>query len=309
MTRGRRYPRGVVVGSVVGAAGVTLGDLALGWRLDPAGALVATLAAFLYTRGVLRLAARGRAWSRRRSAAFAGAVVTALVATQSGIGRYEGERFSVHMVQHVLLGLVLPLLVVLSAPITLALQTAGPATRAGLRRLLQGPVGRVVGHPLVGWALFGGGMVVLYLTPALDLAQRSAPAHLAMHAHVTVAGILFLGPLVGVDALPHRPPHPARLLAVLAAVPFHALVAVALTSASSPVAPDAYPSLADQRNAAAVFWVAGELLSLAVTVAVGRQWWVAERRATAREDARLDAAAAAAAAGGGAGEPTQARVL
>ena len=282
-----------MVVATVGSTGVvSFGDLLVGWRLDVTGALVATLAALLYTRSVRQLARRGRAWSRWRSAAFAGAVAAALVATQSGVGRYESDRFWVHMVQHVLLGLVVPLLVVLAGPVTLALQTAGPATRTELRRALQGRVGRVVGHPLVGWSLFGGGMVVLYLTPALDLAQRNGLAHLVMHVHVTTAGILFLAPLVGVDALPHRPPHPARLLAVLAAVPFHALVAVALTTASSPVAPDAYPSLSDQRTAAAVFWIAGELLSLAVMAAVGRQWWLAERRATAREDARLDAAGA-----------------
>ena len=119
----------------------------------------------------------------------------------------------------------------------------------------------MLGHPLVGWGLFGGGLVLLYLTPALDLAQRNDLAHGAMHAHVVLAGVLFLAPLVGVDALPHRPPHPARLLAVLAAVPFHAVVAVALLSATSPMAPDAYPSLDDQRVAAAIFWGAGELLT------------------------------------------------
>jgi putative copper resistance protein D len=292
-----------------GNLAVTAGDLALDWRLDAPAALAVLVAAVAYGRGVRRLAARGRRWPVPRRVAFAGALAAVVVATQSGIGRWEGERFTVHMVQHVLLGLVAPLLVVLSAPVTLALQSGGPATRAALRRALHGRAGRVLGHPLVGWALFGGGLVVLYLTPALDLAQRSDVAHLAMHAHVTVAGVLFLAPLVGVDALPHRPPHPARLLAVLAAVPFHAVVAVALLSASSPVAPDAYPSLADQRSAAAVFWGAGELLTLAVAATCGRQWWVAEKRATAREDRVADAAAAAGGAAGGAGTGRQARVL
>ena len=267
-----------------GNLAVTAGDLALDWRLDAPAALVVVAASVAYATGVRRLAARGRRWPATRSVAFGGAMAAAVVATQSGIGRWEGERFTVHMVQHVLLGLVVPLLVVLSGPVTLALQAAGPATRSGLRRFLHGGAGRLLARPLVGWALFGGGLVGLYLTPALDLAQRSDLAHLAMHAHVTVAGTLFLAPLVGVDALPHRPPHAARLLAVLAAVPFHAVVAVALLSASSPVAPDAYPSLRDQRAAAAVFWGAGELLTLAVAAACGRQWWVAEKRAQARDD-------------------------
>ncbi len=274
------------MGTVWPMAALTAGDLAFGWRLDPAAALAVVVAGAAYARGVARLRGRGVRWHPARSAAFAGALAAAVVATQSGIGRYEGERFSVHMTQHVLLGIVVPLLVVLAAPVTLALQSAGPGTRAGLRRTLHGGVGRVLGHPLVGWGLFGGGLVLLYLTPALDLAQRNDLAHGAMHAHVVLAGVLFLAPLVGLDALPHRPPHPARLLAVLAAVPFHAVVAVALLSATSPVAPDAYPSLDDQRVAAAIFWGAGELLTLTVAAIAARQWWVADRRAAARDDRR-----------------------
>jgi putative copper resistance protein D len=276
--------------TVRGVTALTVGDLLLGWRLDPAPALVAAIAGGLYAAGVRRLATRGHRWHTERSASMAGAVLAGVVATQSGIGRYEGERFTVHMVQHVLLGLVVPLLVVLAAPLTLALQAAAPGTRALLRSGLHSRAGRVVASPLVGWVLFGGGLVVLYLTPALDLAARHDLAHMAMHTHVVVAGVLFLTPLVGIDPLPHRPPHAGRLLAVLAAVPFHAVVGLALLSARSPVAPDAYPSLADQRRAAAVLWGAGELLSLGVAAVIARQWWVAERRATVREDRALDRA-------------------
>jgi len=69
-------------------------------------------------------------------------------------------------------------------------------------------------------------------------------------------------------------------------VPFHAVVGLALLSARSPVAPDVYPSLSDQRTAAGLFWGTGELFTLAVAAVVVRQWWVAEQRASARELAR-----------------------
>ena len=145
------------------------------------------------------------------------------------------------MVQHVLLGMAVPLLVVLSAPLTLALQAAGPATRHTLRTALHSPPAHVVAHPVVAWALFGGGLVVIYLTPLLGLSVRHDSVHLLVHAHVVIAGTLFLAVLVGIDPLPGRPPPAARLLALLVAVPFHAVVGLALLSAGSPVAPDAYP--------------------------------------------------------------------
>ncbi|HEY2999653.1 MAG TPA: cytochrome c oxidase assembly protein [Acidimicrobiales bacterium] len=261
-------------------------DIALRWQLDPA-ALVVVAAGAAYAVGVRRLAARGRRWSPWRSASMAGALAAAVVATQSGIGRYDTEVLWVHMVQHVVLGMVVPLLVVLAAPLTLALQTGGPATRRGLRRLLHSGPGRVLAHPVVAWCLFGGGLAVIYLTPVLGLAARHAPVHLLVHAHVLATGLLFLAVLVGVDPLPGRPPPGARLLALLVAVPFHAVIGLALLTASSPVAPDAYPDLSDQRVAAGLFWGTGELFTLVVAAIIVRQWWVAEQRAAAREDRLL----------------------
>ncbi len=266
-------------------------DLVVGWQLDPASLLLVGLTGGLYAVGVRRLAARGRAWSPARSTAMAGALVVALVATQSGVARYEGEQMWVHMVQHSLLGLAVPLLLVLSAPLTLALQSAGPATRASLRSALRSRPAHVVAHPVVAWALFGGGLVAIYLTPLLGLSVRNDAVHLAVHAHVVVSGTLFLAVLVGVDALPGRPPPGARLLALLVAVPFHAVIGLALLSAGSPMAPDAYPLLSDQRTAAGLFWGTGELFTLVVAGIILRQWWVADQRAAVREDSALARAA------------------
>src|SRR5918998_729482 len=146
----------------------------------------------------------------------------------------------------------------------------------------------VLAHPVVAWTLFGGGLAVIYLTPLLDLSVRNDAVHLLVHAHVVVSGTLFLAVLVGVDPLPGRPPHAARLLALLVAVPFHAVIGLALLSSGSPVAPDAYPRLSDQRTAAGLFWGTGELFTLVVAAVIVRQWWVDEVRAAARADRAAD---------------------
>jgi len=260
------------------------GDLILGWQLDPASLVLVGLTGALYATGVRRLAARGRRWSPARTAAMAGGLAVAVVATQSGIARHEESRLWVHMVQHVLLGMVVPLLLVLAAPLTLALQSASPATRRSLRSALRSRPAHLLAHPVVAWGLFGGGLVAIYLTPLLDLSVRNDAVHLVVHAHVVASGALFLAVLVGIDPLPGRPPHGARLLALLVAVPFHAVIGLALLSSGSPVAPDAYPLLSDQRSAAGLFWGTGELFTLVVAGIILRQWWVDEQRAAARDD-------------------------
>ena len=266
-------------------------DLLLGWQLDLASLLLVGLTGALYAVGVRRLADRGRRWSPARTVALAAALAVAVVATQSGIARHEDARLWVHMVQHTLLGLTVPLLLVLAAPLTLALQSAAPHTRRSLRALLRSRPAHVLAHPVVAWTLFGGGLAVIYLTPLLDLSVRNDAVHLLVHAHVVVSGTLFLAVLVGVDPLPGRPPHAARLLALLVAVPFHAVIGLALLSSGSPVAPDAYPRLSDQRTAAGLFWGTGELFTLVVAAVIVRQWWVDEVRAAARADRTADRAA------------------
>jgi putative membrane protein len=266
-----------------------VGDLVLGWRVDVVALVPVVLVGALYWRGVRDLARRGRRWSPGRSAALAGALAVGVVATQSGVARYEDDRLWVHMVQHTLLGLALPLLIVLAAPLTLVLQTAGPATRKGVRQALRSRPAHVLTHPVVAWCLFGGGLVAIYLTPLLEASARNEAVHLAVHAHVVLAGTLFLAVLVGVDPLPGRPPFAARLLALLVAVPFHAVVGLALLSARRPVAAEAYPLLSDQRTAAGLFWGTGELFTVVVAAIVVRQWWLAEQRAAAREDRAIAA--------------------
>ena len=188
------------------------------------------------------------------------------------------------MFEHVALGMVAPVLLVLGAPITLALQATDGR---GLRRLLHSPVVRALTNPIVAWALFGATLVAIVFSPLLEWSVRNDLVHGALHAHFLLVGFLFASTLLAIDPIPHPLPHGARLLAVLLAVPFHAFVGVALLTAQRPLFPSVYPSVSDQQSAAAVLWSSGELLTLAVAGIVFAQWWSAEQRAAVRIDRQL----------------------
>lgn len=81
-------------------------------------------------------------------------------------------------------------------------------------------------HPVVVWCVSGATLVALYTTSLLRLSAEHDLVHVAVHAHVLASGFLFCWTAVGVDPGPRRLPHPARVLFVLLAVPFHAVVAV-----------------------------------------------------------------------------------
>jgi putative membrane protein len=286
--------------------GRVLGVWSVDWSL-----VVVGVVALLYLSGVRRLAERGRRWPVARLACFVGGLAVLLVALDSGIGTYDTTRFSLHVVQHLLLGMVAPVLLVLGAPITLALQASRrPSQRRLLRVLHSGPV-RVVTHPLVVWVAFAGTLVVLYFTGLYALTLRDPLVHDLVHVHFVVVGCLFAGYVVGVDPLPHALPYGARAIFVAVMLPFHAFLGVALLGRHTVIAASWYShsapawaagtALADQRTGAGVLWAFGELFGLVALGIVFGQWMSHEERVARREDARRSGSGSPLATGGEAG--------
>ena len=89
----------------------------------------------LYLVGVVVLRRRGDRWPVGRTIAFlAVGMGTFAFATMSGLAAYDTTLLSVHMVQHMLLSMLVPLALALGAPVTLALRTLPARPRAGCWR-------------------------------------------------------------------------------------------------------------------------------------------------------------------------------
>ncbi|MGH9119508.1 MAG: cytochrome c oxidase assembly protein [Acidimicrobiales bacterium] len=264
-------------------------DLVTDWAFEPTMAVVALVGAGLYLAGVRGLARRGRRWPPARTAAWMAGVAALVVATQSGLARYDTTSFSAHMGQHLMLGMVVPLLLALAAPIMLAMQALDRRRQRGLIAVVHSPVVAAVTHPVVGWALFGGTLVVLYLTPLFELSLRNDLVHAGVHVHFLVVGAIFVWPLVGLDPVRWRMPYGARLLAVLLVVPFHAFLGLALLGVREPLG-DGTWSMSDQRFGIGLLWGLGELLAIGAAAVVFFQWAAADEREAARADRIADRA-------------------
>lgn len=263
----------------------------LAWEIDTTLLLVDGLLASVYLSAATRIAG---SWPHRRTVAFLGGLAVVAIATQSGLARYDYV-FTVHVVQHALLAMAAPALILCGAPLTLVLRAARPSTRRRLVRLLHHPVSRLVTHPVALWSLFSASTAVVYLGPLYDLSLRHPTVHVLLHLHFLVAGMLFQWPLFGTDAAVFRNPHLMRLLAALLAVPFHAFVAVALLDGPGALGGPATGQLAslgidrvsDVRTGAALLWIVGELFSLAIVLAVTVGWMRHSERTAARVEAAM----------------------
>lgn len=277
----------------------SLRTLVLPGEVDLVGLVLTLAAAALYLVGVRRLARRGRPWRATRTAAYTGGLATIAIATQSGLARYDTTLFSAHVVQHVLLGMVAPVLLVLGAPLTLALQAGKPGTTLMLRRILRHPLTRLVTHPVTAAVVFSGTLMVLYSTGLYEASLRNDVMHAWLHIHFVVAGYLWAAAVVPVDPHPVRLPHAARLGLVAVTVPFHAVLGVALLGTTTVIAGDVYAevgrtwgasALADQRTGAGILWGVGELFSVTLGAVVLVSWMRHSEREARRHDRQLDAA-------------------
>lgn len=279
----------------------TLRSILLHWSLDPTILVMVVLSASLYLGGVARLARRDPPvrWAPSRTASFLAGIATIAFATESGLARYDTVLFSLHVVQHVLLGMAAPLLLALGAPVTLALQASRRPTQTTLVRLVNHPATGIVTHPLVAWAIFGGTLFGLYFSPLFELSLRNEWVHEAVHIHFVAVGCMFAWAAVGLDPVRHRLSYPARLLFVLLAVPFHAFLGLAMLGGDGPPLGGSFyrevvrnwgsSVRVDQRTGAGVMWVVGDLFGLVAGAIVLTQWVRSDRRRQEREDRILDA--------------------
>jgi cytochrome c oxidase assembly factor CtaG/putative copper export protein len=281
----------------------TVARILFDWRFDLVFGTAAIVFALVYVAAVLRMRRRGDAWPVGRTAAWLLGCLVLLFATSSGVGRYMPAMFSMHMAAHMLLSMLTPILLVLGAPVTLALRAlpaAGrddpPGPREWLLAALHSRVSRVLTNPFVATILFVAGFYGLYFGGIFDAAVDSHPAHLAMNLHFLLTGYLFYWVVIGVDPTPRPIPPLGKVAMVFASLPFHAFFGVVLMSTNTVLGEPFYKSLqlywhsdllGDQRLGGGIAWAAGELPLVIVMIALLIQW----RRSDERTAKRLDRAA------------------
>ncbi|MFM1967645.1 MAG: hypothetical protein RL590_502 [Actinomycetota bacterium] len=256
----------------------------------------------LYIRGVVALARRGDKWPVGRTISFAIGISLLDYSTSGGVGLYAHFSFQYHMIAHMILSMIAPIAIVLSAPITLALRTL-PIGREKGERGLRGALvaalsSRATGiwtHPVVALAIFDGSLFALYFTPLFGELMSGHFGHMIMDLHFIAAGLLFFHVIVGIDPNPRKVHHLVRVVMLLAAMSIHAFFSVALMSANNLIdggyyqlleRPWATDLLSDQKSGAAIGWAMGEIPIVVALIATFIQWVRSDAREAKRADRR-----------------------
>lgn len=255
--------------------------------MSPIPALAAALVAYVGLVLVVDAAHSAHPVPLRRLAAWGAGLAVLGVALLGPLESASDVSFAAHMVQHLLLTMVAPPLLLLGAPITLVLRVAPSGLRLRLvRALASGPV-RAIAWPPVGWLALPAVLWWAHLGPLFEAALERPPIHLAEHLLFVLAALLFWRPVVGLDPGPFRLGHGGRLAFLSLAMAPNLLLGMVLFSEGSVLYP-AYAlqpgALADQRLGATIMWVGGDLiftLALALVVVA----WMRDERARLRRSA------------------------
>ncbi len=289
---------GADVDSVQGLPPFDMSRILTEWGIDPFLTVLAVWVAGAYLAGVWVLRSRGDHWPVGRTLSFVGfGMGTFYVVTSSGLAAYDTVLLSVHMVQHMVLSMLVPLALALGAPVTLALRVLPARPRSWLLQVLHSRLVKVLSFPPLTFALFVLSPWLLYFTSWYDASLRSAFVHEMMHVHLVLVGSLFLWPLVGVDPVPGRVAYPFRVLMMVMTLPFHAFLGVTIMNQQELIAGEWYTSLPlawlpdpaeDQRLAGGILWGTGDIVGIAFFLVLFTQWVRSSMREATREDRRLD---------------------
>jgi putative copper resistance protein D len=280
---------------------VTFERLMTTWNFDTIWVLICAFAAFFYIAAVVRLHRRGDSWPWYRTVTWLLGIALLFYITNGGVNTYQKYLFSQHMLAHMTLGMMVPVLLVPAAPITLALRAihkradTSRGAREWLLLIVHSRYFGVLSNPVVAAVIFVGSLWVFYYTGVFGWATVDHVGHEWMIIHFLLAGYLFVSALIGVDPSPYKAPYPMRLIVLLATMAFHAFFGLALLSGTGLLLADWYGSMGwgtsaigDQQTGGGIAWSVGEIPTVILAIAVAIMWSQSDDRESKRRDRQAD---------------------
>lgn len=251
--------------------------------------VLVALSAALYAWGLQRVRRARRSFPPLAIVAFALGLLVVLGVLAGPIDGLADSSLSWHMVQHLTLISVAAPLLLLGAPLRLALAALPPRAATTLARALNSTPMRVVDHPAFGYLLLTAVLYGTHFSPLYERALENENVHALEHLLYVATALIYWSPILAVAPAPHAPPHPVRILSLFLSLPMSAFLGFAFYVTNRVLYPHyaRHPdALADQMNAGAVMWLAAGTPVIIVLLWCVADWGARERRLGAAYDAQ-----------------------
>lgn len=228
-----------------------------------------TAAAFaLYVYAARTSNQRYRQWPVYRYICFLTGVLCSASAVTGPLANWAHMDFRAHMWGHLLLGMLGPLLLVLSSPVTLALRTMKVHWARRFTRLLRSRPVFWISHPITAAVMNIGGLWLIYGTVLYGAMQQNMILHILIHFHVFAAGCLFTASIIYSDPVPHRTSYILRSITMILAFAGHGILSKLIYAQP----PEGIPQVQGEAGGLLMYY-GGDLIDLVIIFIFCLQWY------------------------------------
>lgn len=246
-----------------------------GPSLDLPLAVLLAVVIVLYIAATMLTNKRHRKWPLYRTAFWVFGVICAAASVIGPIATRGHMDFTVHMISHLLLGMLAPLLIVLAAPMTLLLRTLKVTQARHLSRLLKTWPVRILSNPIIASILNIGGLWILYTTELYSAMHQNISLFVLIHIHIFFAGYLFTASMIYIDPTPHRFSFQFRTFIFIIALAGHGILTKFIYAQ-----PPSGVSKTQAESGAMLMYYAGDAIDLVLICLMCFQWYRATRPRT-----------------------------
>ncbi|WP_062748431.1 cytochrome c oxidase assembly protein [Shouchella tritolerans] len=212
-------------------------------------------------------------WPLYRTLMWIAGCFAAYLAVAGPIAEKAHTDFAFHMVGHLLLGMLAPLLMALAAPVTLLVRTLPVPMAKGVSQLLRSKIPQAIADPIVASLLNIGALWLLYTTGLFAFMHAHPFLYFLIHIHVFLAGYMFTISMIYIDPVSHRKPFLYRAIVLVIALAGHGILSKWIY-ANPPVgvAPE------QAQTGAMLMYYGGDAIDLFLLFIFCFQWYKATRR-------------------------------
>lgn len=257
-----------------------MGNLSIGWDLLFATALGA-VALWYFTDS--------RALPLWRQISFGAGLTLSAVVLVGPVAHAAIHTFSIHMVQHISLMMLISPLLSLGAPLAVGMESRYPRVRSLSHSFISSRLARVIFNPHVGFVIFLFVLIATHFSPLANAGMRNPNIHCLELILFLTGGLIYYYPVMKGNPTPIFVPYSTRTLSLFAMMLPETMVGFFLYSGNRllhdlPHGMSMSHGLSDQHTGGAIMWAMGMLIDTVWIVLAARDWFENERELAEAED-------------------------
>ena len=270
--------------------GIKAGEnLFYAWNWNPLPTLLLLLAAYVYLNGLSNWTRPSHPINKWQRASFFAGLFMIFIALQSPVANLAEHMLSFHQLQHFLLRMAAPLLVLLGAPLTPMLRGLPPWILQGVvRPTVRHPLARAIyeklTNPVISVSIFMGVLYLWQFPGGFNLALRNEFVHAFMHMTLMSSGFIFYWAVIDPAPRRSRVHYGVRVLYLGLIVLPNTLLGAVITFSRGIIysgyedvyQPFGMSLMTDQQIGGLLLWVPGDMMSILVAGIVMIMWYERE---------------------------------